>query len=494
MSLIRVSSLFLAGLGLMPAAEQVLGFRRLKVTESRQEALEPGAEVEFWLTRDGGASWETLPAAQIKRSDDQAPYVVFEAPADGRYGFTTRLLPTTGTSDPAPSPGRAPRIAFAIDTQPPELKALTAFLEVMDDDHYRLRCFWDVADAHLRADGQRLETSLDGIDWSRLAGDLPAAGAWSQLVPTRHVFVRLVATDAAGNEITSMVLRPAVLPEALTRSEPAKPTPPVLAVDQLPTLDEVAEEVEATMASVRAELRPEPAPTRPAASAPAPGPVSGPDPAVASATPAALESAKPVSPPPPSPEERLAQIHPLSKRPVQQPEPGDAERNVRVAAILERRQGRLLLGQDARLVLTGARLAVYQNDLTRAVRLYQRLHDSDQNAVALPEEVIVHYRAQRPIRARALAEQAPPEARSSRLSLALAYTWFTEDPRRCLAILDQINPDSPAAAEAEVLRARCLLLGDARQQELALALLRHRARDGGHWGQVAQEYLTIMAP
>ncbi|MFW5829833.1 MAG: hypothetical protein ACOCXA_06185, partial [Planctomycetota bacterium] len=371
----------------LPGAEQVIPFTRVKITESRPAATDPQAEVEFWLTDDNGASWRQLPDALVQRNQSGAPYIVFEAPSDGRFGLVMRLLPVDGQSDPVPSAGTEPRISLVVDTTAPELAAFSSFMERTDGDDYRLRCFWRVEDATGQAEGQSLQVSLDGSKWKDLASNLPLAGSWSQLVPSAELHVRLQARDAAGNQSTSNVHRPALLPEAPppTRDQ-ATETAPRLPDAILPSLDEVEQEAVATIAKLRAEM------ARPEVAEPA----------------EPEEPTEPEAPAGPTPMQRLAELEPLQLRPGP---PAEAKPDaVRVKGILERRAGRLLLGDDARTVLAAARSAATHGRSEQARALYERLHDSDQTAAAYPEQALLELRSGFPHRARALVDQAPPEA------------------------------------------------------------------------------------
>lgn len=455
----------------LSAAEESLRFRKLKISAPPAQTAQAGTRVEFYHTADGGETWHLVASDAIKRPADAPPYYIFNAPGDGVYGFYTRVIPPSGPSQAAPRPGMTPATIYRIDTTPPTLLGFSSWISESADQSV-LTAHWAVADDDARI---TLQASADDERWYDVARDLAATGHFTDPMPS-GITLRLVASDAAGNTMTSSSQRPMTLPA------PLAPTPTRPASQAAPeTLTATAETV--------ATRAPAPSPAA-AAAAPAQEPIP------AAAAPAQdPQPAAPAAPPAPDPRTLLAAIDPHSRRPhPSQTAPGSAELAA-IEGLLAQRSGRLLLDQDATRVLAAARGASANGNPTIARRLYARLVNSTLPTPAFTEGALLELRAGLPHRALALIDQAPPEAQIPELSLIKAYALFASDPQAALHALARIPPNAACLLEAQILRARCLLTqSPAADPAQARDLLTRAARQSGHWGRVAQDYLDILHP
>jgi hypothetical protein len=451
----------------LPAAENLVGLSRFRISVSKPIAADTG--VEFYTSSDGGQSWQQVPDDRVQRPEAGKPSFIFTAPHDGSFGFWTRLLPVSGQSEAAPRPGSTPEVTYVIDTTPPTIELFSAAIERDAAGELQLNATWELRDPHLSETPVQFQVALSGGDaWTDLGEAQAAAGSLRQAVPQANLRLRLRATDRAGNHSLSPATIPALIAVAPVAAPASAPSPaPVestAAVNaappaELPSLDDLGAQVDQQLAG---------RPAAPAAAAPA-GTVA---PAV----------------------DPLAELNALPpERIFSWPAPGlegdDASLRASAEGLLAARAGRLLLAEDAPIVLAAARAAVLADELDRATAFYARLHDSSIANQALPEEVMLLLRRQLPIRARELARRAPPETRSPRLLLAEAYAWFSDDPQRSASLLRALPPEADCHLEAQVLRARCLLSGDKPDRKNALVILRNAAR---HQGPIAAHAQTLI--
>jgi len=186
------------------ASEQTLDASVPQVINKRRFSLEYGLEgvgssgissVEVYITEDGGKKWWRYGSDR----DKQSP-VVLQVPRDGRYGFVISAKSGAGLGDPPPSPGQEPQSTIIVDRTPPRARFDSITLS---EDAKQLDVRWTVEDPNLDDKPIRLEYSgtQNGpwspmCEWSENNGKLN----W-QIVPgaPSHIFVRMVARDAAGN-------------------------------------------------------------------------------------------------------------------------------------------------------------------------------------------------------------------------------------------------------------------------------------------------------
>ncbi len=153
------------------------------------------SSVEVYITEDGGKKWWRYGSDRDKRSP-----VVLQVPRDGQYGFVISARSGAGLGDPPPSPGQKPQTTLIVDRTPP--RARFDSIELSEDGK-QLDVRWTAEDPNLDDKPIRVEYSRNKTgpwtlmrDWSENNGNLK----W-QIPPETpsHIFVRMVARDAAGN-------------------------------------------------------------------------------------------------------------------------------------------------------------------------------------------------------------------------------------------------------------------------------------------------------
>jgi hypothetical protein len=154
-------------------------------------------QVELWVTRDGGQSWQRHGVDE----DGQSPMLT-SVNEEGVYGF--RVVPTRGQAIPnsAPRRGQTPDLWIAVDLKSP-LARIVSVEEREGDEAGKLLIRWEADDCHLAARPVSLffqETR--GGPWSVIAAGLANTGQYVWPVARRvseAVYVRLEVRDQAGN-------------------------------------------------------------------------------------------------------------------------------------------------------------------------------------------------------------------------------------------------------------------------------------------------------
>lgn len=156
-------------------------------------------EVELHVSADGGQTWQ--PASRVRADQKQ---FIFRAPQDGAYLFFVRTVDRGGRPLTGASP--AAELHVIVDTQPPRLE-LAAQLGASGE----LSAEWRISDAHLRAEGLKLEYQVPGPEarWQVVAVDpIPVDDArteyigratWWPATPGAELVVRAELVDRAGN-------------------------------------------------------------------------------------------------------------------------------------------------------------------------------------------------------------------------------------------------------------------------------------------------------
>jgi hypothetical protein len=160
----------------------------------------PGASavvaVELWCTEDGH-TW-------TKRADlppGQRSWV-FDAEADGVYGFTVVARRADGLAQRPPEDGDKPQILVEVDQTRPRVQILgTAWAGTAEEPAFRVS--WKASDRNLT--GRPVSMSYgDGEagPWHVVARGLPAAGTYLWKLPPNmpeRLILRVAALDGAGN-------------------------------------------------------------------------------------------------------------------------------------------------------------------------------------------------------------------------------------------------------------------------------------------------------
>ena len=166
------------------------------------------SKVEIWMTRDEGQTWERL----CEDPDHKSP-VDIDLPGDGVYGLALVVCSGSGTCSPIPSRGDAPEYRIEVDTTKPAAQ-ITGVSPGAGTDAGTILITWSASDKNLKAEPIELEYAnrAEG-PWTNIAKGIKNDGSYrwntSRDVPG-DIYVRLSATDAAGNT-TTCVSQPLVL-------------------------------------------------------------------------------------------------------------------------------------------------------------------------------------------------------------------------------------------------------------------------------------------
>ncbi len=186
-------------------------------------------EVELWVSRDGGQSWE-----EARPRGPATGTLRFAAPEDGRYDFHLVLTGAAGSSGPAPRRGTPPTLSIVVDTLPPMLQIHRATPR-REDAGVVLVIDATLVEEHASAAGVRVFYRTDPA--SQWIDGGPARGAAGELrwpVPATLTApacdLHLVATDRAGNRgsdrVLGVPLRPASEDRVQLAAAEVDPTDP----------------------------------------------------------------------------------------------------------------------------------------------------------------------------------------------------------------------------------------------------------------------------
>jgi hypothetical protein len=178
-------------------------------------------KVEFWMTWDGGKTWESLG----EDPDRKSPMEV-RLPGDGVFGIVAR----NGGGPPAK--GDVPDWRIEVDTVKPTVTEFAAAAGTGDEKSSVL-IGWAATDKNLGPDAAALSYAAqpDG-PWVPIARGLPGAGQhrwkWTGPAPAQQVYLRLEVTDKAGNVTRQDTRTPVVLeqPRARIRAVGVSPVLP----------------------------------------------------------------------------------------------------------------------------------------------------------------------------------------------------------------------------------------------------------------------------
>ena len=198
----------LAGVMICAAASQTRGEQSLVQTvRARQVELEyrltdasPDAEVELWYTRDRGAGWQRW---GVQKDHDRP--IVFEAPAEGLYGFTLIVNDKGVPSSPPPTAQTEPQRRVFIDFTPPlvqwdSVEPVEAFAS-----RRIVQLQWTAHDANLSSRPVSL-WYLCSIDqsWRPIEEELPNSGQYDWTLPAQvagQITLKLAVRDLGGHVV-----------------------------------------------------------------------------------------------------------------------------------------------------------------------------------------------------------------------------------------------------------------------------------------------------
>jgi hypothetical protein len=196
----------------------IVNSRRCKIEFSIESNPADVTQVEVWITPDQGKTW----LLKGESRDGRSPVQV-EFPGEGAFGYAFVARTAAGSSSP-PASGDAPDGMIEIDMTRP----VAEFLE-MALDATGLTISWVAHDKNLGPEPVALYYSAQaGGPWQPIVGKLPAAGSYHWAAPKglpSRVFLRLEATDRAGNMARSDTPAPVSLDPSRPRISVRSVTP-----------------------------------------------------------------------------------------------------------------------------------------------------------------------------------------------------------------------------------------------------------------------------
>jgi hypothetical protein len=191
------------------------GLPPVKVVKSKEVTLEYAlgkvgpsgiGAVQLWLTDNNGDSWRLYaedpdPKPPLQNGKCQR---TVELPGEGVFGISLVVRSRAGLGKPPPKRGDLPQMRIEVDLTPPVVK----LDEPKPDPNRRdaLVITWTATDPDhpdLAANPITLQWAERKGDWKTIAARLPNTGKYVWQLPADipvHVYLRLVARDAAGNE------------------------------------------------------------------------------------------------------------------------------------------------------------------------------------------------------------------------------------------------------------------------------------------------------
>lgn len=182
-----------------------------------------GMTFDLWYTKDRGARWEKVPRTGGDAGDLPATpggggtegavgKLIFDATAQGEFGFLIVARNGVGIGDPDPRPGDPPRYRVVVDTEPPKVSLRVQRGQGYDVRNVRIE--WQADDVNLadrpvtveyaevKGDAPPAETDWKPVPTTGLSGRLDRSGVQVWTVdrggPNRFL-VRAKAEDRAGN-------------------------------------------------------------------------------------------------------------------------------------------------------------------------------------------------------------------------------------------------------------------------------------------------------
>ncbi len=167
------------------------------------------AQVELWITRDGGQTWQ----AWATDPDRQSPMEV-SLDQEGVYGFRVVVTGRNGLSGPIPTSGESADVWIGVDTTAPTAR-LTGAQYGAGKQAGQLDIRWEADDAMLAARPITLlfSESPQG-PWTIVATGLPNTGSYLWAVDPRtpqNIYLRLEVRDEAGNVGVDQLREPITL-------------------------------------------------------------------------------------------------------------------------------------------------------------------------------------------------------------------------------------------------------------------------------------------
>lgn len=197
-----------ANLGLPPGVTpEYINFKKFELNYS-VDAVGPSGigQVELWITRDGGRSWE--PGGI---DPDQTSPIEVEVQTEGTYGFRVVVEGGNGLTGRRPQAGSLADIWIVVDETPPVAK-IANVVYGQGARVGQLDIEWEAEDRYFGENSISIfyAGSPNG-PWKPVAENLPNNRHFTwQITPDvpADIYLKLVATDAAGNRHESTISRP----------------------------------------------------------------------------------------------------------------------------------------------------------------------------------------------------------------------------------------------------------------------------------------------
>ena len=160
--------------------------------------------VELWYTRDG-RTWD-----KYEEREHKPPYI-FEVHEEGVYGFTLIARSGVGLSENPPRSGDAPQVWVEVDLQKPIVHWVTAEVGRGSESGW-LTISWKATDKNLGREPIGISYAKDRQgSWTPIASRIENTGRYRWQMPEGvpySFFVRVEATDQAGNEAVLVTPQP----------------------------------------------------------------------------------------------------------------------------------------------------------------------------------------------------------------------------------------------------------------------------------------------
>jgi hypothetical protein len=194
-------------------AHPIIGTNRCTLDYAVENVIVGGqAKMEFWATRDSGRSWNRVTdEAQGGRSPAK-----LLLPGDGLHGIRIKA----NSNGLPPQPGEAPDAWVEVDTIAPTVRLMQPTLGT-GSEAGTLAISWMVHDKNLVHDSLNLyHASRPEGPWQPIATNLRNEGNYRWLIPPGigpEVYIKLEATDRAGNVGKAELRDPVAMPQPKVR-------------------------------------------------------------------------------------------------------------------------------------------------------------------------------------------------------------------------------------------------------------------------------------
>jgi hypothetical protein len=164
------------------------------------------SKVEVWITRNGGKTWDVLCGDPHHKSP-----VEFDVPGDGLYGIRLLVINGRGFSADPPRSGDAPDYVIEVDTTKPRAELLSVKMGP-GNESASVDIGWQASDQNFGPTPIDLYYGATSQGpWTPIAKGIANTGSYRWYLPRgigKEAYVRLVATDAAGNSVRCEMDKP----------------------------------------------------------------------------------------------------------------------------------------------------------------------------------------------------------------------------------------------------------------------------------------------